>query len=358
MYRVLIVDDDRLARQGIISMMQWEKYGMIVAGEAQNGEKALEFLAKTSVDVLFVDLDMPIMNGISLMENSRALYPNLLFVVLTFHEDFHYAQTALRMGAIDYISKLQMESTDCNELLREISKKVEGIMKQTNIRSDTDGKNNSRDNQTANDFNEIEWEHLVGKWKQMYWLYDDITYEELCNRTKVLHIPIWRVAQVLLHLTSVAEENIVVVEKTIQEYKNLDDFFEWITSFRETLYKKASQETNFGKMQLCIMKAVIYVKEHLGTKMHVEEVAQIVNLSRSYFSVNFKKNTGMAFNEFVRQERVRAAQILLVEMDSLISDIAQKVSYEDVNYFIRVFCDLTGMTPGEYRKQNGRIHKS
>jgi two-component system response regulator YesN len=107
-------------------------------------------------------------------------------------------------------------------------------------------------------------------------------------------------------------------------------------------------------MQLCIMKAVIYVKEHLGTKIHVEELAQIVNLSRSYFSVNFKKYTGMAVNEFVRQERVRAAQILLVERDDLVSDIAQKIGYEDVNYFIRVFCELTGITPGEYRKQNGR----
>jgi two-component system response regulator YesN len=66
MYRVLIVDDDRLARQGIISMMPWEKYGMTVVGEAQNGEKALEALSQTSVDLLFVDLDMPVMENVSL----------------------------------------------------------------------------------------------------------------------------------------------------------------------------------------------------------------------------------------------------------------------------------------------------
>lgn len=350
MYRVLIVDDDRLARQGIISMMQWEKYGMHVVGEAQNGEKALEFLEKSfleksPVDVLFVDLEMPVMNGIALMEKSRALYPEVLFVVLTFHEDFHYVQSALRMGAIDYISKLQMESADCNELLRDISKKVEGTVKRKIKMPEADS--------NSQDFNEHEWEHLVDKWKQMYWLYDDMTFEHLCNRTKALHIPMWRAAQVLLPLTSVAEENIGVVEKVLQEYKDLDDFFEWITSFREGLYKTASQEAKYGNIQVCVMKAVIYAKEHLGTKMHVEDVAQTVNLSRSYFSVNFKKYTGMAFNEFVRQERVRAAQMLLVETESLVSDIAQKIGYEDVNYFIRVFSDFTGMTPGEYRKRNG-----
>ena len=75
MYSVLIVDDDRMGRQGIISMMPWEKYGMIVMGEAQNGEKALEFLANTMVDLVFVDLDMPVIDGITLMEKCKELYP-------------------------------------------------------------------------------------------------------------------------------------------------------------------------------------------------------------------------------------------------------------------------------------------
>ena len=61
----------------------------------------------------------------------------------------------------------------------------------------------------------------------------------------------------------------------------------------------------------------------------------------------------MSFNEFVREERIRRARMLLIEREDLISEIAQEVGYEDVNYFIRVFCEIIGMTPGEYRKQNG-----
>ncbi|MDF9843160.1 MULTISPECIES: response regulator [unclassified Paenibacillus] len=360
MYRVLIVDDDRLARQGIISIMEWEKYGMSVVGEAQNGEKAMELLAATPVDLLFVDLDMPVMNGISLMEKCRELYPKLLFVVLTFYEEFKYVQTALRMGAIDYISKLQMESTDCNELLKEISNKVEGRMKQSRVRSGNELNNGSPhgsgedSGNPSKDYMEQEWEQLVSKWRQMYWLYDDLNFEELCRRTKELHIPIWKVAQVLLYLTSVAEENIGIVQKDIQQYENLEAFFEWMSSFRQALYKKAFEEINHDKMHLCVMKAVIFIKNHLATKMHGEDVAQSVNLSRSYFSVNFKKYTGLSFNEFIRKERVRAAKRLLEEKDKLVSDIAQMVGYDDVNYFIRVFCDETGMTPGEYRKRKAK----
>jgi two-component system response regulator YesN len=358
MYRVLIVDDDRLGRQGIISMMPWNRYGMTVVGEAQNGEKALEFIAQTPVDLIFVDLDMPVMDGISLMQKCQALYPRLLFVVLTFHEDFHYVQAALRMGAIDYISKLQMESTDCDELIRRISEKVEQIMTQQNIRTDMDIKSVSQSNsegiQAVRAFEEKEWQSLVKRWNEMYWLYDDVLFEELCSHTKEIQISIWRVAQVLLHLTSRAEESISIVEKDLPEYKNLDEFFQWLTAFREALQKKAAEEINLDKMPLCIMKAVVYVKENMAAQLHVEEVANIINLSRSYFSINFKKYTGMAFKEFVRRERIRVAQTLLVEKDDFLADVAQGIGYEDVNYFIRVFDELTGMTPGEYRKQYGR----
>lgn len=360
MYRVLIVDDDRLARRGIISMMPWEKYGMVVAGEAQNGTKALEFLQDHPVDLLFVDIDMPVMGGISLMEKCHQLYPELLFIVLTFHEEFHYAQSALRIGAIDYISKLEMESTDCDELLCRISEKVETILKPLSTATASGESEDQRGAIISEDRhqgfgvrNEKEWEYLVGKWNQMYWLYDDTTFKELCEGTKALHISVWRAAQVLLHLTSVAEESVGTVQKNVQEYSNLDEFMDWLSVFREALYKRAAAESSLDNIQLCILKAVIYVRENLGGKLHGEGVAQIVRLSRSYFSINFKKYTGMSFNEFVREERIRRAQMLLIEREDLISDIAQEVGYEDVNYFIRVFCEIAGMTPGEYRKQNG-----
>lgn len=358
MYSVLIVDDDRMGRQGIISMMPWEKYEMTVMGEAQNGEKALEFLEHSPVDLLFVDLDMPVIDGISLMLKCKKLYPRLLFVVMTFHEDFHYVQSALRIGAIDYISKLQMESTDCDELLKRISQKVEDNMVKKNISTNNYKKNVAKsDSDGIHDlraFEEKEWESLVKRWNEMYWLYDDVLFEELCTSTKEIDITIWRVAQVLLHLTSRAEENIIKVNKDIPEYKNLDDFFKWITSFREALRKVASQEINLDRMPLSIMKVVVYIEGNLGAQLQAEEIASSINLSRSYFSINFKKYTGMAFKEFVRRERIRHAKTLLVKKDALLADIALDIGYEDVSYFIRVFSELTGMTPGEYRKQHGR----
>ena len=122
MIRVLIVDDDKLARRGLASLMHWETYGMAVVGEAQNGKNALQFIQEHSVDLVFVDIDMPEMNGIEFMEKCRKIKPDIQFVVLSFFENFSYVQTTLRLGGLDYISKnWTMETPFYSELWRSLS---------------------------------------------------------------------------------------------------------------------------------------------------------------------------------------------------------------------------------------------
>lgn len=68
MIHVLIVDDDKLVRKGLMSFLPWESFGMRVVGEAANGEKALDFLKANRVDLLMTDLAMPVMSGIELIK--------------------------------------------------------------------------------------------------------------------------------------------------------------------------------------------------------------------------------------------------------------------------------------------------
>ncbi|MFC5406369.1 helix-turn-helix domain-containing protein [Cohnella soli] len=124
MIKVLVVDDDTLARRGIIAEMPWGAFGMTVVGEASNGERALEFLQHTEVDLLMTDLAMPVMSGLDLMRQAQRLYPKMWFVVLTFHQDFELIQEALRLGAIDYIAKTQIEDAQMEEVLGRISERI------------------------------------------------------------------------------------------------------------------------------------------------------------------------------------------------------------------------------------------
>ncbi|MFD2671153.1 response regulator [Marinicrinis sediminis] len=121
MIRICIVDDDKLVRKGLITFMPWEKYGMTVVGEANNGESALKFMESHEVDLLITDLSMPVMSGIELMREVRSRYPHMKIVVLTLHQHFEYVQEALRLGAIDYIAKIELESEQFEEILARIA---------------------------------------------------------------------------------------------------------------------------------------------------------------------------------------------------------------------------------------------
>ncbi len=117
----MIIDDDGLARKGLISCMPWADYNMEVVGEASNGLSALEFLEHTAVDLALVDIDMPNMGGLQFIEHAKSRYPGLNYVVLTIHTEFEYIQQALRLGAIDYIAKSQFDQENLNGILSRIS---------------------------------------------------------------------------------------------------------------------------------------------------------------------------------------------------------------------------------------------
>lgn len=124
MIKVLIVDDDKLVRKGLISAMPWEQFDMLVVGEAGNGEKALEFLESHDVDLLITDLAMPVMSGIELIRIVCERFPKVEIAVLTMHQDFEYVQEALRLGAIDYIAKVQLEKEQFEVVLGRIYKRM------------------------------------------------------------------------------------------------------------------------------------------------------------------------------------------------------------------------------------------
>ncbi|OUS73982.1 hypothetical protein B1748_21815 [Paenibacillus sp. MY03] len=121
---VLVVDDEKLVRAGFIALMPWDKFGMKVAGEAANGEKALEFLSANPVDLVITDLAMPVLSGLELMHVMKERHPDIPVVVLTFHQDFELVQEALRLGAIDYIAKVELEKEQLEQVLGRIKARI------------------------------------------------------------------------------------------------------------------------------------------------------------------------------------------------------------------------------------------
>lgn len=105
MYKVLIVDDEYYFRQAMKISIAWEELGLQLVGEAKNGEEALEQTRRLVPDIIMVDINMPIMDGLAFIEAAKAEGFDSKFIVLTGHSEFAYAKQALRLGVFNYVLK-------------------------------------------------------------------------------------------------------------------------------------------------------------------------------------------------------------------------------------------------------------
>ena len=125
MRKVLIVDDELLARRMLKESIVWEEYGYSSCGEAANGKDGLEKAVQLRPDLIFVDIKMPVMSGLTMVREIQALELGCEIVMLTCYEDFDYVREAMRCGAADYLLKHTFEDEDLKELLRRIEKRIQ-----------------------------------------------------------------------------------------------------------------------------------------------------------------------------------------------------------------------------------------
>lgn len=99
-----------------------------------------------------------------------------------------------------------------------------------------------------------------------------------------------------------------------------------------------------------IHKSIAYIKQNLDQNLTLQQVAKFVHLNPNHFSEMFKRETGLNYIEFVTRERMRQASELLQGSQAKISEVANRVGYEDIKYFSQQFKKYTGQTPSEFRQ--------
>ena len=102
--KVLLVDDHAILRQGLVKLINHEA-DMVVCGEAEDAAKAFDAVESLSPDIAVVDISLKGSNGIELIKNVKARFPDLPMLVLSMHDESLYAERALRAGSLGYIMK-------------------------------------------------------------------------------------------------------------------------------------------------------------------------------------------------------------------------------------------------------------
>ena len=105
MYKVFLVDDEIVVREGIRSNFPWDETDFVLAGEAPDGEIALSMLQDVKPDILITDIRMPFMDGLELCRQVSRSMPWIYIVILSGYDDFAYAREAISLGVKEYLLK-------------------------------------------------------------------------------------------------------------------------------------------------------------------------------------------------------------------------------------------------------------
>ncbi|NOW87158.1 two-component system response regulator YesN [Clostridium beijerinckii] len=123
MFKILIVDDEFIEREGIIFLIKKFSFDFDIK-ECSDGEEALEYLKKNSVDVLLTDVRMPFMDGIELSQNAKLIYPDLKIIIFSGFGEFEYAKRAISLGVYDYILK-PISQAEFKKTIESVIEKIE-----------------------------------------------------------------------------------------------------------------------------------------------------------------------------------------------------------------------------------------
>lgn len=123
-YKVFFVEDEIVIREGIRDSVDWAGCGFEYCGDAPDGEIALPLLQALKPDVLITDIRMPFMDGLQLSQIMRDRLPSTKIIILSGHDEFEYAQQAIKLGVFEYLLK-PVSQQDLMGALRNVASALE-----------------------------------------------------------------------------------------------------------------------------------------------------------------------------------------------------------------------------------------
>ena len=123
MFKLFIVDDEPLERDGMAKLIPWRQYDVELAGTAWNGAEALERIREMQPDIVITDIKMPVMNGVELIRRTGEIFPDIEFIVLSGYGEYEYTSRTMELGVQFYLLK-PCDETQIIGVLDKVKKKI------------------------------------------------------------------------------------------------------------------------------------------------------------------------------------------------------------------------------------------
>lgn len=379
MIRVLIVDDEPLVRLSVRSLEDWSSQGFEIAYEAADGAAALDLLAEhPDIDLVLVDVDMPVMNGLELAETMARGGATQGILFLSSFDTFEYARRAFKAGAGDYILKGEMDE---GRLLAALRRVAEGRA----VRRSPAAPSVTRDQGVNEFFHRL----LAGDVSDAEETARKLALKVRLPATLLLMRPadahlvaerygddpsgLERVAGDLLRQCLVQRGGGEATAASFDRYLGLFESPEAALSFFEVFSRSARNylaldfesrlgppvdswarlrdsyahaESRFTGASRLVVRSRRFIRErYADPDLDLAAIAVYAEVSKNHLSWEFARETGETVTTFISRTRVEAAKKLLEETALRTYEVAERVGFTNVETFCRTFKKVTGTTP-------------
>ncbi len=124
MYKIFLVEDEIVIREGIRNNIPWESTPYVFAGEAPDGEIALSMIGEVKPDILVADIKMPFMDGLTLARIVKKSFPWIKIIILSGHDEFEFAREAISIGVEEYLLK-PVSASDMLKIFDKVAAKID-----------------------------------------------------------------------------------------------------------------------------------------------------------------------------------------------------------------------------------------
>jgi two-component system, response regulator YesN len=124
-YKMIIVDDEAMTRDGIRNIINWEALDIQIVGEAADGIEGIALVNRQIPDIIICDIKMPHMDGVTFTSHIRSLYPNIQIIFLSGYSNEEYLRSAIKFGAVDYLDK-PFNTVELLNVIEKAKQKIKG----------------------------------------------------------------------------------------------------------------------------------------------------------------------------------------------------------------------------------------
>lgn len=359
MIRVLIADDSPVIRSSLSKALEEFSDTTLVSGAASNGVQAIEWLESYYADLLITDVRMPLMDGLELIRNVKERFTWMSSFVISSYDDFEYAKTSIQLEAVDYVLK-PIDPRLFDSALRKSADKIYA----------------DRHREAANlllrhlplhrDMLDRWIEHIrVQRAETMPLLIVDtldLLESWVGEKYYLLNALANNWLDMVIHELQKNQVTINLVEgqdtglgNALLEHSKVRSYFRLCTVRRleeasHVLLSDTYRDRD-AQTKLIIDTLYTYIEEHYMEKISLQDLADLVDMSKNYLCTVFKEDTRMTIHNYIVSVRMKKARELLLSTTLKSYEIAANVGYDNVIYFAQTFKKIYGRSPMDYKKR-------